>query len=128
MRLPTVLMTAAVLLTSGIVGQAESYKPDHARIRAGLQREARPRILERSNPAPVSTVPRQQNVAKPKRDSVWNGLLIGAAAGVAGGYLWARDLCGPNDSECLYYAGPVGVFGGAGIGAVIGAVIDALHR
>ena len=62
------------------------------------------------------------------RDSVWNGLLVGAAIGAAGGYLWARNICGSNDAECFAIAGPVGVLTGAGIGAAVGAIADALHR
>jgi hypothetical protein len=36
--------------------------------------------------------------------------------------------CGGDDAECFAIAGPVGVLGGAGIGAAVGAFVDALHR
>ena len=128
MRIPAALMTVALLLTFATAIHADTYEPDPARIRAALQRPLQSRVFEPKTPGSLMSARRQATSTKPRRDSIWNGLLIGAAAGVGGGYLWARDLCGPNDSECFYYAGPAGVLGGAGIGAVIGAVIDALHR
>jgi hypothetical protein len=60
-------------------------------------------------------------------DSIWNGTLIGTAAGAAGGAVWGRQTCGSNDRECFAIAGPVGIVGGAAIGAAIGAIADALH-
>jgi hypothetical protein len=39
-----------------------------------------------------------------------------------------RGTCGSSDTECFYIAGPVGVLAGAGIGAAVGAIADALHR
>jgi hypothetical protein len=62
-----------------------------------------------------------------RRDSVWNGSVIGAGIGAAGGAAWGLQTCGSNDGECFAIAGPVGIIGGAGIGAAIGAVADALH-
>ena len=61
------------------------------------------------------------------RDSVWNGTFLGAGVGAAGGAVWGLKTCGSHDSECFAIAGPVGVIGGAGIGAAIGAIADALH-
>lgn len=63
---------------------------------------------------------------KVQRDSVWNGLLIGAGVGAASGYVWARHLCGSNDPECFTISATAGVLGGAAIGAAIGAILDAL--
>ena len=65
-----------------------------------------------------------------RRDSVWNGLLIGAALGGGSGYLWSRAVCGSrgNDRECLFRATPAGVAVGAGIGAGLGALFDSLRR
>jgi hypothetical protein len=57
---------------------------------------------------------------------VWNGLLIGAGLGAAGGYLWAWNFCGPRDEDCSIIT-PVGMLGGAAIGGAIGAIVDALH-
>jgi hypothetical protein len=69
----------------------------------------------------------QGRASSGRRDSVWNGTLIGAAAGAAGGAVWGRQTCGGNDSECFAIAGPVGILGGIGIGAAVGAIADALH-
>jgi len=70
----------------------------------------------------------QPNGTRERRDSVWNGALIGGAIGAGGGYLWARNSCGTDDSECFAIAGPVGILGGIGIGLAVGAVADALHK
>lgn len=68
---------------------------------------------------------RRRAPAQGRRDSVWNGALIGAGVGAAGGYFWARQLCGTNDAECFAISSRAGVLGGAGIGALIGAILDA---
>ena len=73
-----------------------------------------------------ASLARQSAQIKVPRDSIWNGLLIGAGAGAAGGYIWARHLCGTNDSECFTISATAGVLGGAAIGAAIGAILDAL--
>ena len=77
-----------------------------------------------SLPAPLEV---QERPSGRPRDSVWNGLLIGAGVGAAGGALWGLKTCGSNDDECFAIAGPVGIISGAGIGAAVGAVADALH-
>src|SRR5262245_11204374 len=82
-------------------------------------------VLPQREPLPALEI--RDRAAGGRRDSVWNGLLIGAGVGAAGGAIWGRNICGSNDSECLAIAGPVGILGGAGIGAVIGAIADALH-
>lgn len=69
---------------------------------------------------------RQSAQIKTQRDSIWNGLLIGAGAGAAGGYIWARHVCGTSDSECFTISATAGALGGAAIGAAIGAILDAL--
>lgn len=62
-------------------------------------------------------------------DSVWEGLLIGAGIGAVGGYIWAREICGgTDDTECFLISAPVGILGGVGIGALVGAVADKLHK
>ena len=61
------------------------------------------------------------------RDSLWNGALIGAGAGAVGGAVWGLNMCGSNDTECFAIAGPVGILGGIGIGAAVGAIADALR-
>jgi hypothetical protein len=67
-------------------------------------------------------------VAAGQRDSIANGLLIGAAAGGAGGYIWARQQCGGNDAECAAIVNPVGICVGAAIGATVGAILDAFSH
>jgi hypothetical protein len=125
------LFATAVLvcLVSPVVAAAKD-EPDYRRIRSALEQPVRPARFAVSK-ASVSAIrhARSQGVIKSgRRDSVWDGLLIGAGIGAAGGYLWARHICGSNDPECFAIAGPVGVLGGVGIGATIGAIIDALHN
>jgi hypothetical protein len=69
----------------------------------------------------------QDRASGGRGDSVWNGTLIGAGVGAAGGAIWGLNICGSNDTECFAIAGPVGILGGAGIGAAVGAIADALH-
>ena len=71
---------------------------------------------------------RAREHASEKRDSVWDGALIGAGIGGGGGYIWARNICGAHDTECFAIAGPVGMLSGVGIGAAVGAIADALHH
>jgi hypothetical protein len=81
-------------------------------------------------PRPESLPPlmkAREGASPQRRDSVWNGALIGAGIGGVGGAVWGRQMCGSNDSECFAIAGPVGILGGAGIGAAVGAIADALH-
>lgn len=82
--------------------------------------------------APVFELLRHQNtpsarITSGQRDSIWNGLLIGAGIGATGGYIWARNECG-NDSECAAITNPVGILVGGAIGAAVGAILDALSR
>ena len=93
--------------------------PARKGVRASLllpQRESLPAFMKAQDRAPGG-----------RRDSVWNGALIGAGIGAAGGVVWGRQICGSNDSECFAIAGPVGILGGIGIGAAVGAIADALH-
>jgi hypothetical protein len=64
-----------------------------------------------------------QQVRRRRSESKWDGMLIGAGAGIAAGLLWTRAECG-NDTECAFYTRLVGVpvFGAAGLGG--GALID----
>jgi hypothetical protein len=102
---------------------------DLNRLRRALQRPAvlaTPRV--RTFDAPAAPSVRRQSALPQRRDSVWNGALIGAAIGGAGGYLWARNICGgTDDTECFVISAPVGILGGIGIGAAAGAIADALH-
>jgi hypothetical protein len=103
--------------------------PNYDRIRSALQRGTAPTRLHVSR-ASVSTIrpTRVTQRRRARRDPVWNGLLIGAGLGAAGGYVWAWNLCGPRDQECSAIVTPVGMLGGAAIGGAIGAIADALHR
>ena len=61
---------------------------------------------------------------KNDRDSLWNGMLIGAGVGAAAGMLFApQALCGSHDTECAVIVraaiGLPGLAGGIGIGALI---------
>jgi hypothetical protein len=64
-----------------------------------------------------------RQVRRRRPESKWDGMLIGAGAGIAAGLLWTRAECG-NDTECAFYTRLVGVpvFGAAGLGG--GALID----
>ncbi len=61
-----------------------------------------------------------------ERDPVWQGALIGGAAGVGAALIFTRANCGPfgSDRECEVIAGPIGfaIFVPAGI--VTGVLID----
>jgi hypothetical protein len=80
-----------------------------------------------SLPALKSAMGSARQPADRRRDSVWNGTLIGAGVGAAGGTIWSLNTCGSNDTECFAIAGPLGIVGGAAIGAAVGAIADALH-
>ena len=67
-------------------------------------------------------------IAERRRDGLWNGLLIGAAAGIGTAVVANRALCGGNDSECSAI-----VFAAIGMpaiaaGTTIGGVADALVK
>src|SRR5688572_29386091 len=124
-----VIVVVALLVSTPVhaAGPAE-YQPDLARIRARLAETSRTSVTDAvvvERPAD-STQP--VAIVRKPADSIWNGLLIGAAAGAGGGYLWARNECGSNDDECFVITAPVGVLVGAGIGALIGGLVDAFTR
>lgn len=96
------------------------------RVRAGITRSALPLVID-VKMIPRTALERRQAVVTRPADSIWNGIAIGAAVGAGGGYLWGRNLC-PGDKECLYRSVPVGILAGAGIGAAIGGILDALQR
>ncbi len=107
---------------------ADGFASDYGRIRRGL---AAPTAL-RDATAKATHESRLQvqraRVVSGQRDSIANGLLIGAAVGGAGGYIWARQQCGGNDAECAAIANPVGICVGAAIGAAVGAILDAFSH
>jgi hypothetical protein len=120
----SLLATMTVSLLPGCAGVADpNFGTDHERIRRGLERAAPLTAALRADDLPVVRVDQSQG----PRDSVMNGALIGTAIGAGGGYVWARNLCG-DDSECFAIAAAVGVLGGAGIGAAVGAVLDYFNR
>jgi hypothetical protein len=143
MRARTIVATMAILMSGAAGARAEPYEHSYDRIRAALERRtaasgsaiADATARRRTAPHPdllFQQLSRADSRGRPvqttPRDSIWNGLLIGAGIGGGGGYLWARNICGPNDRECFAITAPVGVLAGAGIGAAVGAVLDALNR
>ena len=64
-----------------------------------------------------------RQIQKKRRDSVWNGLLIGGGIGAASGLIIANSQC-RNDSECSAIANVAFVPAGLVIGLVTGALID----
>ena len=119
-----VAITVLFLVLGAPAAQAGELKTDYAKLARALQ--AKPALSLSAANAPAGARVTRQDA--PGRDSVWNGTLIGAGIGAASGYLWAHAQCGTNDSECFAIAGTVGIIGGAAIGAVVGAVADALHK
>ena len=76
-------------------------------------------------PAPQHTVFSQRDVRK--RDSLANGMLIGAGIGAAVGMLvMPQVMCGAHDTECSTIVraaiGLPAIAGGLGIGALVDAV------
>jgi hypothetical protein len=59
-----------------------------------------------------------------RRDRATEGLLLGAAAGVAAGFLFLRGTCDEPDPECTVIAGPVGFLTMVPAGTVAGFLID----
>ena len=141
--------TAALLLLCGSIplpaATRGGYQPDINRMRTALA-ESRPLMratdttigptfsggptasVSRSKRSQTSAQPPQWSAPRGNRDSIWNGVLLGAAAGGGGGYLWAYGQCDADDSECDAIARPIGVVGGAAIGALVGGIVDALVR
>jgi hypothetical protein len=118
-------MLSAFLVTM-MCCAAGPVQPPADRISLGIARPPSAFHEAISHATTETRLARQNAQIKVQRDSVWNGLLIGAGVGAAGGYVWARHLCGSNDRECFTISAPVGVLGGAAIGAAIGAILDAL--
>jgi hypothetical protein len=90
--------------------------------------------LSWSGPAPQETNPAPARQPAARRDSLWNGTLIGAGAGFATGFLGlAAYNAKQTASGPIWYGEAVGIYTsaglvGAGIGAVIGAALDAAHK
>jgi hypothetical protein len=143
MRTFAVASILGIVLSCAGDARGEGYKPSYERIRARLEQEPvtlrslAPTITRGqltgggpgpTRPAPSAAAARRNRLQTSGRDSVWNGLLIGAGIGAGGGYVWARNICGSNDAECFAITRRVGVLGGAGIGAAVGAMLDALQK
>jgi hypothetical protein len=130
----------AAYLTLGGVGAGAGAGIDFLIGRTSAQRTATLRIVAIAGPArkgvlaslvlpqqgSLPALKAQERTPGAQRDSLWNGPLIGAGIGAAGGAVWGLQTCGSNDTESFAIAGPVGILGGAGIGAVVGAIADAL--
>ena len=64
-----------------------------------------------------------------KHDSIWNGILIGAAVGaVVGMALAPPAFCSPNDPECTAIVRTVIGLPSIGVGIGVGALVDGLHH
>ena len=77
-------------------------------------------IKGREDPLAINSI---QLLQKRRHDPWWNGFLIGAGAGAAGGALIAASQCS-NDSECAAIARVVYIPAGFGFGMAMGALID----
>jgi hypothetical protein len=117
----------AVLLLALLTRNAAAQLPPEAAPAASRKAPHARLVLPEARSLPALTRV-QQGAPDRRRDSVWNGVLIGAGIGAGGGFIWARNICGTTDDECFAIAGPAGILSGIGIGAAIGAVADALHK
>lgn len=112
------------MVATPAAARAEQYTPRYDRIRSGLAR------TEPRSPLAATSTPRLTRQDSPRatikkdRDSVWNGLLIGFAAGVVTGVIITRTECG-DDRECRVNGGLVVIPISAAIGAATGAILDA---
>ena len=82
-------------------------------------------VITLAVPYVASAQPSQKN----DRDSLWNGMLIGAGVGAAAGMLFApQALCGSHDTECaVIVRAAVGLpvlAGGIGIGALVDGLMS----
>ena len=142
MKATAIALIFPILLGSARAARAQDHRLDD-RVPAGLEQQAvKPPVIAEalqrisSPPDPLRAEGRNAAARTPSKakrrgnrhDSVWNGALVGAGVGAAGGYLWASNLCGSDDAECFSVAGPVGILSGAGIGAAVGALLDALTK
>ena len=70
-----------------------------------------------------------QTAVPVKHDSIWDGILIGAAVGTAVGMVLAPPaFCGRNDSECSAIVRVAIGLPAIGIGIGVGALADGLHH
>jgi hypothetical protein len=123
----TCLIVIALMGLPDLAGAA-GYVPDTSRIRSRLAKPAAIQVTDLPAPSPDPLKQPTARVVSRERDSVWNGLLIGAGVGAGAGYVWARSQCGSNDAECSAIANPVGIIVGGAIGAAVGAILDAFSH
>lgn len=126
------LRNGALVLLCVLVAPSQSWADDPTRT-GPLTGDAIARAVEdqlradRTSPAPQAQTPASSR-QPPKRDGIWNGLLIGAGVGGAVGALAVTvgtdDNCGFGVGECDPNVGLSTVLGAA-IGAGIGALVDA---
>ncbi|HSL23136.1 MAG TPA: hypothetical protein VK886_16515 [Vicinamibacterales bacterium] len=121
----TAVLVAATLVHGVLAPAAAASTTDYGRIRAKLAAARAPELVV--SPGTLRGVTLAPARRDERRDSVWNGLLIGAGIGLGAGLLWGKSLC-PNDDECLAITMPVGGLAGLGIGAAAGAIVDALSH
>lgn len=105
------------------IGDSVRVTDAAGKIVKGKVKEMSSSSLRLSGSSTVLSADSVRRIEKQRKDSLWNGLLIGGAAGVAGGAIAARSQC-TNDSECSAIANVVFIPTGLAIGMVAGALID----
>jgi hypothetical protein len=146
-RQTTTWLLTAIVLSSAAGVHAQEYTPAYDRIRAGLHRDGALMRVVRETEVPPAGWPERmstlraapssplgvasssvQRFTTKRRGSFWMPVLVGAGVGGLAGGVWGRSQCDLPDPECTAIAVPVGVLGGAGIGAAVGAVVHAIRR
>jgi hypothetical protein len=128
-RVKHLSLLTAVSIAASVPVRAGEASDNLERLRRALEKPAPVLSLPADTPVSKPRLTRQVPQSRPRSDSIWEGLLIGAAIGGAGGYIWARQICGgTDDTECFLISAPVGIAGGIGIRALVGAVVDKLHK
>ena len=85
--------------------------------------------VARAEAAQLAATASAKRTGPPHRDSVWNGVLIGAGVGALAGFGLGRSLDSPSCPRSGIECGQgaiVGTVGGAFWGAIGGWIIDAL--
>lgn len=135
MMIRTIVAGVAAMLCFSTIARAQSAsEPPERGQAAGLIAEFKLHdVLEkevaRAETAPFAATVSANRTGRPHRDSVWNGMLIGAGVGALAGFGLGRSLdspaCPRSGIECGQGA-IVGTVGGAFWGAIAGWITDAL--
>jgi ElaB/YqjD/DUF883 family membrane-anchored ribosome-binding protein len=126
-------VAAVLCVSTGAIAQSTSDPLEHGQ-GAGLIREFKLHDVREKEVAGAETVQlaataSAKTTGRPHRDSVWNGVLIGAGVGALAGFGLGRSFdspaCPRSGIECGQGAF-VGTVGGAFWGAISGWIADAL--